>query len=106
VERAILVSDDDEIQPSDLMLHGERAIAPWAERMTLAQATEPLRETHTTPHASRPAAAVPAYAGLDEDDDPEEGETLAGVTLGQTDTDIVSLEALKRQAVERAYRLC
>ncbi len=93
VERAILISDDEEIQPTDLMLHGESAISPWIDRMTLAQAAD---------GDSRAAQLAFADHGIGVDD----GEEPAGVILGDDDDDIVSLEDLKRQAVERAYQIC
>src|SRR5690606_828683 len=91
----ILVSDENEIQPSDLMLHGERAVAPWAERMTLAEAAE------RRPPAAFPASALSSFGPDDEDED-----DAPPYPEGQRSGDIVSLEELKRQAVERAYRLC
>lgn len=94
VERAVLISDHDEIQPADLMIHGESAISPWNERMTLAQAAD---------GDSRAAQLAFAHDGIEDD---EERQDLAGVVLGDDDEDIVSLEDLKRQAVERAYQIC
>lgn len=93
VERAILISDDDEIQPADLMLHEEWAISPWSERLTLAQAAD---------GDSRAAQLALAGHGIVDD----QKEELAGIVLGDDDDDIVSLEDLKRQAVERAYQIC
>ena len=83
VERAILISDEDEIQQSDLMLHDRAAIAPWSERMTLAEA----------------AGTQPAGDGDSIDEMP-------AVVLGHDTEEILSLEDLKRQAIERAYRIC
>ncbi|MEX0820993.1 MAG: sigma-54 dependent transcriptional regulator [Rhodothermales bacterium] len=92
VERAILISDDDEIQADDLMLNGTSAISPWTERMTLAE------------------AAGGDGAQLDDDADDiieDEGSNEApAVVLGDAGEEIKSLEDLKRQAVERAYDLC
>jgi DNA-binding NtrC family response regulator len=93
VERAILISDDEEIQPSDLMIHSQSAISPWNERMTLAQAAD-----------GDSRAAQLAFGSHSIVDD--EKEEFAGVILGDSDDDIVSLEDLKRQAVERAYHIC
>lgn len=94
VERSILISDEEEIQPSDLMIHGESVVSPWTERMTLAQAAD---------GDSRAAQLAFADSGIGDDDDRDE---FAGVVLGEDDDDIVSLEDLKRQAVERAYNIC
>lgn len=92
VERAVLISEDDEIQPADLMLDGRSAISPWAERVTLAQAAEG-------------AAAQPLGSenGMIDGEEPSE---LSGVVLGDQGDEIKTLEQLKRQAVERAYDLC
>ena len=94
VERAILISDEDEIQPSDLMIHGQSVVSPWTERMTLAQAAS---------GESVPSQLAFADGGIEGDDG---RDALAGVVLGEDDDDIVSLEELKRQAVERAYNIC
>lgn len=94
VERSILISDEEEIQPSDLMIHGESVVSPWTERMTLAQAAD---------GDSRAAQLAFADNGIEDHDD---RDAFAGVVLGEDDDDIVSLEDLKRQAVERAYNIC
>ncbi len=94
VERSILISDEDEIQPSDLMIHGQSVVSPWTERMTLAQAAD---------GDSRAAQLAFADHGIEDGDDRDE---FSGVILGEDDDDIVSLEDLKRQAVERAYNIC
>ncbi len=94
VERSILISDEEEIQPSDLMIHGESVVSPWTERMTLAQAAD---------GDSRAAQLAFADNGIVDDDDRVE---FAGVVFGEDGDDIVSLENLKRQAVERAYNIC
>lgn len=88
VERAVLISEEDEIQPSDLMLDGRSSISPWAERVTLAQAAEGA--------ASQLAASE---NGMTDSEKP-------GVVLGDQGDEIKTLEDLKRQAVERAYDLC
>jgi DNA-binding NtrC family response regulator len=93
IERAILISDSDEITPTDLMLHEKSAIAPWTERMG---ASEP---TNGTP--AQPAASANGIAESETDD-----EDVPAVVLGSESDDILSLEDLKRQAVERAYTLC
>jgi len=116
VERAVLISDHDEILPADLMLGEQTVISPWAQRFTLAEAVVPI----PTPPAPAvafvpppPAAAPSAFAPFpgrpltpadlsfsdDEDDDaPPEGYERTG--------EIVSLEDMKQQAVLRAYRVC
>ena len=48
VERAILISDAEEIVPSDLLIDGPQAIRPWSERLG-----------ESTGHRSRPAEAAP-----------------------------------------------
>jgi len=84
IERAILISDEPDLQPSDLMLHDEARIAPWNERVSLADAA-----------SGAPANGADANNGAA----PE-------VVLGRESEEILSLEDLKRQAVERAYHLC
>ncbi|MEX1054502.1 MAG: helix-turn-helix domain-containing protein, partial [Rhodothermales bacterium] len=91
VERSILISDEDEIMPSDMMLHGESAISPWNERMTLAQATN---------------SHAPQLEVDDDSIDDDDLDEIAGVVLGDGGGSIKTLENLKRQAVERAYHLC
>ena len=82
IERAVLISDDDDISVSDLMLDDEAHIAPWAERLTLGEAASGGRKRNGN------------------------GATPNGITLGSADESILSLDDLKRQAIERAYRLC
>ncbi|GAB5519060.1 MAG: sigma-54 dependent transcriptional regulator [Rhodothermales bacterium] len=103
IERAILIADTDDIQASDLMLHTHAAISPWADRLTLSdRAPAPAAPVAAVPQpvAVQPVAEAYSIGGADAE------EAVAGVTLGSDDEDIVSLEDLKRQAVERAYRLC
>ncbi|NNE71384.1 MAG: sigma-54-dependent Fis family transcriptional regulator [Rhodothermales bacterium] len=93
VERAILLSDSDEISAADLMLGHGGAVSPWADRMSLAEAAE------------RPFA--PVQPDFDPEGTPEDDAvSMSGIVLGQDSDDIVSLEVLKKRAVERAYRLC
>jgi transcriptional regulator of acetoin/glycerol metabolism len=75
------------------MIHGYSAISPWNERMTHA---------HSADGDSRPAQLAFDHSGIGSE---ERGE-YAGVILGDGGDDIVSLENLKRQAVERAYHIC
>ncbi|NBC18103.1 MAG: response regulator [Bacteroidetes bacterium] len=93
IERAILISDSDEITPSDLMLHEKSAIAPWTERVG---ASETTNGTKAQPEASANGIA----------EGEEEDEDVPAVVLSSESDDILSLEDLKRQAVERAYTLC
>src|SRR5690606_7598183 len=95
VERAILISDQDQIAAEDLMLDLGTGITPWTERA----GGKPAKAKP----ASKSAPAQPVHAGdgietADEDD-------LLTVSLGASD-EIVSLEEIKRQAIERAYALC
>lgn len=92
VERAVLISDADQIQPGDLMLHGDSRISPWTERMTLAQAA-----------GGNGAQLGGAGNGIEGDED---AEHASGVILGDEGDEIKTLEDLKRQAIERAYELC
>jgi DNA-binding NtrC family response regulator len=95
IERAILISDEDEIGEADLMIGGMTTISPWADRMPLAQQAEPQ---------PRPAPPKPeTVASLTESAPAAE---VGGVALGDDAGEIVSIEDLKQQAVERAYRLC
>ncbi|MEM6646286.1 MAG: sigma-54 dependent transcriptional regulator [Bacteroidota bacterium] len=104
IERAILIADTDDIQASDLMLHAHAAISPWADR--LSPSPQPVAPAPVAapapaqPVAVQPVAETYSIGGADTE------EAVAGVTLGADAADIVSLEDLKRQAVERAYRLC
>ena len=109
IERAILISDHDDIQPADLMLIGNEVIAPWAQRMTPLSdlgVPEPPVATVYAPRAtdvaevvvSRPTAPSPL-------DDEEEGDDDVLLDIERSGV-ILSLEEMKQQAVERAYRLC
>ncbi|MFB3131896.1 MAG: sigma-54-dependent transcriptional regulator [Rhodothermales bacterium] len=90
IERAILISDEPDITPSDLMLHDKAHISPWAERITLAEAAQGRPATpRRTSNGQGPA-----------------GNDTNGIVLGDDNQEILSLDDLKRQAIERAYRLC
>lgn len=87
VERAILVSDHDDIALADLMLNRGSGIAPWSERSNgnpTAERKQPDREPMTGT-VSDYSSAMPSLG--------ENGE-------------IVSLDEIKRKAIERAYRMC
>ena len=86
IERAILIADADDISVSDLMLHDDARIAPWSERLTLAEAAAGGRRSPS--HGDGNVAVA------------------HGIALGTATDSILTLEELKRQAVERAYRLC
>ena len=90
IERAILISDEPDITPGDLMLHDEVHISPWSERVTLAEAAQ-----------GRPASPRRASNGHG-----AAGDEANGIVLGAGNQEILSLDELKRQAIERAYRLC
>ncbi|MFQ5570845.1 MAG: sigma-54-dependent transcriptional regulator [Rhodothermales bacterium] len=91
IERAILISDEPDIKPGDLMLHDAVQISPWSERLTLAEAAQ-----------GRPAARPQRTATRAGDARVEMPE----VVLGNDHHHILSLDELKRQAIERAYHLC
>jgi two-component system, NtrC family, response regulator AtoC len=91
VERAILVSDADQIGADDLMLDMNTGITPWTQR-----AGKPRQA------AASPAPAQPPHGG---DGIGAEGSADLPV-LSVGGDEIVALEDLKRQAVVRAYRLC
>ena len=75
----------------DLMLHDEAHISPWSERVTLAEAAE-----------GRPAVQPRRVANGVGHGAPHG----AGISYGNESNEIFSLDELKRQAIERAYRLC
>ena len=96
VERAILISDQDQIAPEDLMLDLGTGITPWTERAG----------GKATPKAAAPAKPAPAQPAPGGDGiETAEADDLPTVSLGASG-EIVSLEEIKRQAVERAYALC
>jgi DNA-binding NtrC family response regulator len=91
VERAVLISDGDAIEVPDLLLDGLNAVAPWTQRTRRAE----------------PAGGGDGMAAAAEAPVPElvVAEAAAPAAPGEGGG-IVPLEDLKRQAVERAYRLC
>jgi DNA-binding NtrC family response regulator len=91
VERAILISDGEQIGAEDLMLELNTGITPWTQRA----------EGATASSAAKAPAAQPAHAG----DGIETGGDLPTLSLGG-DEEIVPLEELKQRAVERAYEIC
>ncbi len=98
IERAILISDTNEISVNDMMLNARTMISPWEER---------------SQHTQQPARmSEPSYASATQPLNGENGiveesaDAIAGITLGGSDNSIVSLEEIKHKAVERAYRIC
>ena len=101
IERAVLIADQNEISPEDLMLHERMMISPWADR---AQHKAPA--TTTTPSYATYASPVTQPLNGDYGIEEESDEVIAGVALGPDSDTIVPLEELKQKAVERAYRIC
>ena len=63
VERAVLISDGDEIDEGDLLLGGPQAIRPWAERLGEAPASpEPPAPAPAAPEPAAPVQAAPLPA--------------------------------------------
>ncbi|MEM1268869.1 MAG: sigma-54 dependent transcriptional regulator [Bacteroidota bacterium] len=88
IERAVLLSDDAEIEPGDLMLDRHAHIDPWTERSGLgdgAVRNSIGQDDVRLPYP--PASGAPAPAGIDF----ERGGEL------------VTLEEMKKQAIEIAY---
>ncbi len=123
VERAMMISDADELLPADLLLDGPHAIAPWAERVKDSGARNPqasgdgaalpepavlpdpaaLQSLVTgPPEASLVAVPSPADLGLPM---PASAATAAA-EAPEANAPIVPLEDLKRKAVEHAYAVC
>jgi DNA-binding NtrC family response regulator len=103
VERAVLIADGDAIEVADLILDGPQAVAPWTQRTREASASAPPAAPAQVPPAGgdgMPAAdPVPEFAMSSGDG------AAAEAAVAEADG-VVPLEDLKRQAVERAYRLC
>ncbi len=118
IERSVLISDHDEIQPADLMLGQQTVISPWAQRFVLAdagaapappaQASAPPAPTYSAPpvYTPPPAAAPPAYAPPLRPEPPDDDEADDDLADGSDDASgaTTSLEDMKQQAVMRAYR--
>ncbi len=94
VERAVLISDEDDIHPDDLMLFDRVAIAPWAERVAQARVSEGSRLPMQPDRPAVSKAVEGSRAPLD------------GIVLGESEDEILTLDELKRQAVVRAYEIC
>ena len=126
VERAMMISDQDEITPEDLLIDGPHAIAPWAERVhKTASGAAPPRETPPSTSSgdgsSVPTMTVPAAFATGEPEPtlvavpspadlglpmPSSPAATAVAEAPEADEPIVPLEDLKRRAVEHAYTVC
>ncbi len=96
IERAVLISDNNEITVDDLMLNARTMISPWEER------------SQHTARVSEPAYAQASTQPLNGENGivEESADSIAGISLGHNGNAIVSLEEIKHKAVERAYRIC
>jgi DNA-binding NtrC family response regulator len=94
VERAILISDGDQIGREDLMLELNTGITPWTQRAD-GKAAAPAAK----------AAAQPAHVGDGIETGDGVRDDLPTLSLGGAD-EIITLEELKQRAVERAYQIC
>ncbi|HIG75214.1 MAG TPA: sigma-54-dependent Fis family transcriptional regulator [Bacteroidetes bacterium] len=121
VERAMMISDGDEITPPDLLIDGPSAIAPWAERMGKSAgpsgdgaSSAPPVPSPAVPAAAPapvrpledPVASIPTPAELGLPASTPVPVDVAAPAVEDDDRPIVPLEDLKRQAVEHAYRMC
>ena len=107
IERAVLISDDEQITEADLMLDALQAVAPWTER-------------GQNGHANGSAHSATAADGLEPEPEPVAEPApaptparLDGQAVGAADSapdgssgEMLTLDEMKRQAVERAYRMC
>ena len=109
VERAVLISEGDDIQEADLLLGGPSAIQPWIERMrgkpasgdgaapSPALAPAELSLAATQPGTPTPGTAQPdAFPPM----------AVTEAAPAPAPDDIVPLDEMKRRAVERAYAAC
>ena len=122
IERAVLIADEDEIQPADLLIGGPGAIRPWAERQLDARAAASSSgDGHAGARA--PVAAPPqpadelatglpsataASPGAGDAPQAQPGSAAVG-TLTAPDPDggpIVPLDELKQKAVTHAFQVC
>ena len=95
VERALLISDGEQVTAEDLMLELNTGITPWSERADKGS-------KKAAPKAPRPPAQ-PVHAG--DGIEPGAADGLPTLSLGAGE-EIVPLEELKQRAVERAYEIC
>ncbi|HLT48226.1 MAG TPA: sigma-54 dependent transcriptional regulator [Rubricoccaceae bacterium] len=106
VERAILISDGDTIEAADLLLDGPQAVAPWTQRTREAAAPAPAAGDGMAAPAGTLDAPVPELVVTEATAAAPAPVVAAPAPAPFPDDEIVPLEELKRQAVERAYRLC
>ena len=90
IERAILITDHEQIQVEDLMLDSSQTVSPWSEEPVPEPVTE-LRLHKPQPIPEEPGTQ-PRELPVSPEDEPS-GE-------------IVSLEQLKHRAVRQAYMVC
>lgn len=118
VERAVLVSDHDTIQPTDLLLGGPQAVKPWTER-TRPESEPPdsqpppahrtADKSGTSDPATQHAPSGDGIAGHTAPTGPTPASpqtSAAAIETAETPDEIVPLDDLKKRAVERAYDLC
>jgi len=96
IERAILISDADQIRPDDLMLDLATGITPWTERAPGQGASGAV--AHAVAAGAQPAHAGDGIGG-------HAGESVPVLSF-DGDAEIVPLEDLKRQAIVNAYQQC
>jgi len=95
IERAILIADDVQIGPDDLMLNNSNPVTPWIDRPSVQPAREsriPKAQPSVAAASTQPSGAEPSPA-ISFEEAGDGGE-------------IVSLEELKHRAVRQAYQLC
>ena len=95
IERAILISDRDEIGVNDMMLHERTMISPWADRTSQFPSETPAFTPSTQP--------INGENGIEKEYEPS---VVSVPTVGSNGDIIVPLEELKQRAVEHAYRVC
>jgi two-component system response regulator AtoC len=106
IERAILIADEDQIRPEDLMLDDSNPVTPWSDRPS----TESVRQNWAPSRVAEPtrqASAVTPQPYVVESSTQHLGsETLSPGSVDETDSgEIVSLEELKHRAVRQAFQL-
>ncbi len=126
VERAVLVSDGEEIQEADLLLGATRAVRPWAERVRPEAARPETARPEARPEAPEPASAPPdpyalatpgnGFSSFDGfPDEHASGDSAGAAHMAEAfvalpsfapPDAIVPLEDMKRRAVEQAFAAC
>ena len=105
IERAVLISDGDQLTEADLMLDAMQAVAPWNERGQNGSAEhEPAPEipgafSASSASAARPLSETDVALSLADEDAADSADYAL-------DDGMLTLEEMKRQAVERAFRTC